>query len=75
MSTLFSPRVSYPSTPPAPPSPVSEDPAVKAKTEKAMEEAASAERKVRGRASTIMTGGLDMDDDEAPTAKKYLMGT
>jgi len=61
--------------PPAPPSPDSPDPDTSEETRRKMEEAARAERKQRGRASTQLTGGAGLlEDGEQKTAKKTLLG-
>lgn len=81
MSFLFSgahmgePGFSMQSASTSAPSPTSTDPAVKKETDAAMEKAATAERNSRGRASTILTSGLGLDDDYLSTAKKRLMGS
>lgn len=57
---------------PAPP-PSMDDPAEKAKNDKAVETAANAERKTRGRATTVLTGASGLKD-EATTSRRTLLG-
>ncbi|UOF83092.1 hypothetical protein [Caudoviricetes sp.] len=73
MSSLFRTPVMMAQPLPPPPSPTSDDPAVKAATEAAMENAQSVARKIKGRASTILTSGMGVEDD-AVTSKKSLRG-
>lgn len=65
MTTLFS-APPKPKPPPAPPTPDN--------SAATMDAAAEAERKARGRASTMLTGGLGLND--SPTlARNTLLGT
>jgi hypothetical protein len=59
-----------PQLPPIPAPPSAQDPAVAAN----MEKAADAERRNRGRASTILTGGQGLTS-ESTTAKRRLLGS
>ncbi|TXG77590.1 hypothetical protein E6Q11_02355 [Candidatus Dojkabacteria bacterium] len=74
MGKIFKPEIQAPAPPPPPPSPVGADPAEAAKTQKAMEDAASAERKARGRAATLLTGGEGVEDP-ATISKRMLLGS
>ena len=75
MSSLFrTPVMPMPQPLPPPPSPMSSDPVVKAETEAAMENASSVERKVKGRASTILTSGMGLDEEGFTSAMKKLVG-
>lgn len=59
---------------PAPPSPESDDPEVKRKTQEEMDAASANQRKSRGRASTILTSGLGIED--APKlSRRVLLGS
>ncbi len=60
---------SPPPPPPPPPPPTRDDSAVEEARRKQLEAA----RKARGRASTILTGGMG-DESPAPVAKKSLLG-
>ena len=60
---------SSPSVPPATPAPSLDDPAIAA-ARKAEQAAA---QKARGRAASLLTGGLG-DTSEAPTTRKRLLG-
>jgi hypothetical protein len=75
MSRFISPTVSAPPPAPPPPSPNSQDPAVAAATARKMDAAAAEERKARGRASTLMTGGEGVTDAPAPVSKRMLLGS
>lgn len=59
--------------PPPPPSPISEDPTIKQKTQQAMDDAAAAEKKARGRASTLLTGPAGITD-KGPSSRRFLLG-
>lgn len=61
-------------TTPPPPSPTSTDATVAAETQQAMATAQEAERKTKGRASTILTSGTGLDNEELTTSKRYLLG-
>ena len=54
---------------PMPPAPTQNDP----ETRRKLEEAAALQRKAKGRASTILTGGAGLSA-EATTAKSVLLG-
>ena len=71
-SMFFKPRGNA-VIPPPPPSPTSEDPIVKQQTEEAMAKASEGERKVKGRASTILTSGMGLEDKPA-SSRKVLWG-
>ena len=58
----------------APPSPTSEDPAAAKKAQEAADAAALSERKARGRASTILTGGKGLLGP-ATTSRRTLLGS
>lgn len=58
----------------APPSPTSEDPAAAKKAQEAADAAALSERKARGRASTILTGGKGVLGS-ATTSRRTLLGS
>lgn len=59
--------------PPPPPSPVGDSANAK-QTNEAMEAAAAAERKARGRSSTLLTGAQGLTSD-APTSRRMLLGS
>lgn len=61
-----------PGLPPPPPSPTS-DPAEKKKTDASAESAADAERRSRGRASTMLTGSSG-DTSKATVSRRTLLG-
>ena len=61
-----------PKSPPPPPKPPAQD--TSAETARRMQEAAEQERKARGRASTIFTGGQGVLDDEY-SARRILLGS
>ncbi len=63
---------SMPALPAPPPSPLSADPEVAAKTALEQENAAKAERKTRGRASTLLTGGKGLTDEGMTSVKRTL---
>ena len=67
MGFIFSPP--KPKVEPLPPLPTSEDPAVKRRKE----ELRLAQKRRRGRAATILTGGLG-DTSMAPVERKTLLG-
>lgn len=68
MGKIFrAPSMPAPVAPPPPPTPM-EDPAVA----KRLADAQEAERKARGRASTILTSGLD-DSSTQPSARRTLL--
>lgn len=60
---------------PPPPSPTSPDPETAAKTQKLLEDAAAVERRVKGRASTILTDVKAMEEEAAkkPKASSQLL--
>ncbi len=76
MPGLFSkPKIE---APPAPPPPPSVDPEIAGRqkaeeTARELEKAAKAERKTRGRASTVLTGGSGLTD-EPNLAQRTLLG-
>ena len=77
MSSFFggSPRTPGAMYAPLPPSTSSEDANVKRETADALANAQSVERKTKGRASTVLTSGIGLSNDELLTSKKYLLGT
>jgi hypothetical protein len=74
IASVFKPTVAMPPPPPPPPSPTSTDPAAAADAARKLEDAAAAERKVKGRAATLLTGGAGVGD-EAPVSKRVLLGS
>jgi len=60
--------------PPALPSPGSSDPDAAKKAQDAQETAAAAERRSRGRASTLLTGASGLSG-EAPVSRRMLLGS
>ena len=69
MSFLFGGKT--PEVPPVPPAPTKDDPAVK----KAAEDERQRIRLMRGRSSTILTGGTGVIDDPMLMRKTLLGGT
>lgn len=64
-----------PKAPDLPVSPTSEDPAVAKKTQDALDQAMSAERKARGRASTLVTGGQGITGASGSISRRTLLGS
>lgn len=62
-----------PPAPPPPPSPVSPDPQVAKDTQAKLDMAADAERRSKGRASTLLTAPEGLDS-VATTSKRSLLG-
>jgi hypothetical protein len=74
MAGLFSkPKIQVAAPVAPPPSPISDDAATKAATNEKLEQAAKAERGIRGRAATLLTSGVGVTD-EAPISKRVLLG-
>lgn len=74
MTQLFTPKAPSPMMAAPPPSPTSEDPAVAKETARKMQEAADQERRARGRASTLITGGAG-DTGTPSISRRMLLGT
>lgn len=76
MGSLLKPKIDMPPPPKPPPSPTSEDPNAKKEAQEKMDKASQAQRKTKGRASTIMTGGLGLEkkDDEGSISRRTLLG-
>lgn len=67
----MTPDIPVPQMAAAPPSPTSEDPAVQADLTAAQD----AERKARGRASTLLTGGRGVSDQGLSLSRRTLLGS
>jgi len=75
MAGVFSkPEIPAAPPPPPPPSPVSEDPTVRAATSEALRKEQAAQRNIRGRASTLLTGGRGVSGDPN-VARRALIGS
>jgi len=75
MGAIFSkPETPAAPPPPPPPSPVSEDPTVRAATNEALRREQAAQRNIRGRASTLLTGGQGVSGDPN-VARRALLGS
>lgn len=73
MGAIFKQPDIQQAVPPPPPSPTSADPNVARETQARMQAAADAERKAKGRASTLLTGGEGVKED-AQVSKRVLLG-
>lgn len=73
MARGFSTGVSVrrPAATPPPPPPSPNDPA----TNQALDQASAAERKAKGRASTVLTGGTGLEDSPVMIARRTLLGS
>lgn len=67
----MTPDIPTPELAAAPPSPTSDDPAVQADLTAAQD----AERKARGRASTMLTGGRGVSDQGLSLSRRTLLGS
>jgi len=75
MGAIFSKPSPPPAPPPPPPpSPVAEDPAVRASTNEQLRRAQAAQRNIRGRAATLLTGGQGVTGG-SNLARRALLGS
>lgn len=72
MSKLLKPQAPPPPAVVQLPSPISEDPAAKKQAQDAMDAAAAEQRRVRGRASTILTGPMGLEKSPGVVSKMIL---